>query len=153
MTLPLPTSSLPISTMKELESRMKSGIEAGTSTNAEPLTKLSHSFIPGGYARQLWRPKGTLIVGKTHRGPCFNFLMQGQLTIWSESETKTVTAPMFWISLGGKRVTLAHEDSLLITVHSTDETDLDKIERELIAPEVNGAALPEQVKQLLGTET
>ncbi len=116
-----------------LEALMKAGIAAGTATDAEPLMELAHAFIPGGYARQLWRPKGALIVGKTHRHPCFNFLMTGELTIWTDGEARTVKAPAFWVSSGSvKRVTLAHEDSLLITVHATAETDLDKIEEALI---------------------
>ena len=36
---------------------------------------------------------------------------------------------------GTKRVTLATQDSIGITVHKTDETDLDKIEAELVEPD------------------
>ncbi len=115
-----------------LESMMKAAIAAGATSDAVPQMRLEHSFVPGAYARQLWRPKGTLIVGKTHKHPCFNFLVSGRLTIWSEFETREIIAPAFWTSTGGlRRVTYAHEDSLLITVHGTNETDLDKLEAEL----------------------
>jgi hypothetical protein len=36
---------------------------------------------------------------------------------------------------GTKRVTLAVEDSIGITIHKTDKTDLDEIEAELIEPD------------------
>lgn len=120
-----------------LEALMKSAVNAGLAANAEPLTRLAHSFAPGLYARQLWRPKGTLIVGKTHRTGCMNFLMTGHLTVWSNGETRDYIAPAVWASTGGaKRVTFAREDSLLVTVHATNETDLDKLEAELIVPEL-----------------
>lgn len=121
---------------KDLQTLMQAGISAGTMTDAEPLTRLEHAFVPGAYARQLWRPKGTLIVGKPHRHPCFNFLMTGHLTVWCNGEVQDVVAPAFWCSGGGaQRVTLAQEDSLLITVHPTTETDLDKLEAELVMPD------------------
>ena len=119
--------------ISDIQSLMRAGIESGAVRDAVPEMRLEHSFIPGAYARQLWRPKGTLIVGKIHRHPCFNFLMTGRLTVWDEAGTRDISAPYFFVSPGGqRRVTFAHEDSLLICVHGTNETELDKLEAELI---------------------
>lgn len=81
--------------------------------------------------------KGTLIIGKIHRNPCFNFIMRGRCTVFSEDGIKRIVAPFYFVSQpGAKRVVLADEDEdvLWITCHGTRETDLAKIEAELIAP-------------------
>ena len=36
---------------------------------------------------------------------------------------------------GTKRVTLATQDSIGVTIHKTDKTDLDEIEKELVEPD------------------
>lgn len=134
--------------MSELEARMKSAIVEGTAIDAVPHTRLEHGFIPGAYARQLWRPANTFIVGKIHKHACFNFLMSGRLFVWCESGAREIVAPSFWVSTGGRRVTFAVEDSLLITVHASAETDLDKLEDELIAKDYDDL-LPDSYKQFL----
>lgn len=132
-----------------LEALCKAAIVAGTTSDAEPLMRLEHSFVPGAYARSLWRPKGTLIVGKTHKFACFTFLMSGRLAVWENGLAREIVAPAFWVSeAGSKKVTFAQEDSLLITVHPTAETDLDKIESELIVPEID-VVLSESVRSAI----
>lgn len=138
------------SEVSNLESAMKAAIAAGATRDAQPEMRLDHSFVPGAYARQLWRPKGTLIVGKIHKFGCFNFLLSGSLRIWDESGVRDIVSPYFFVSTGGsRRVTFAHEDSLFVTVHVTNETELDKIEAELIESSEIGEVLPEAVKHFL----
>ncbi len=127
----------------EFEKFVKSAVEKTPEISGEAGLVLSHFFADGAYARQVWRPKGTLIVGKIHKHSCFNFLLTGRMTIWSEAGKQDIIAPAFWVSSGGlKRVTFAHEDSLLITVHGTAETDPDKMEQELTVPDYD--LLPKQ---------
>lgn len=121
-----------------LEAMCKEAIAVGATSDASSLMLLEHYFVPGAYARSLWRPKGTLIVGKTHKFACFTFLMSGRLAVWENGSSREIIAPAFFVSpAGSKKVTFAQEDSLLITVHPTVETDLDKIESELIVPEID----------------
>jgi hypothetical protein len=142
----------PVQSVSQLETLMRAWIAEGAVLNAEPLTRLSHDFIPGAYARSLWRPKGTLIVGKAHRHPCFNFLSEGKMSIWSKEGQRDVDAGDFWISLGeAKRVTFAHMDSTLITIHPTNERDLDRLEAELIIPDSEQPDLLTVLKQLVQT--
>lgn len=96
---------------------------------------LKHRFADGIYMRDIFFPKGMLVVGKIHRQAHPNFLMSGDVTVISEANGKQrIKAPFSWVSeAGAKRIIYANEDSLWITVHATDETDLDKIENELIA--------------------
>ncbi len=128
---------LQFQTMKELQTLIETGIKEGNVTDAVPALELKHLFIPGAYARSVWRPAGTLIVGKTHRFACFTFLMTGRMRIWTEDGVQDRIAGEFWTSpAGAKRVTFAYEDSLLVTVHPTNETDPDLLEIELTIPEI-----------------
>lgn len=92
-----------------------------------------HFFANGMYARKVFRKAGTLIVGKVHKQEHFFMLMFGELTVWTEGGMKTIKAGSVIVSKPGtKRVTLAHQDSVGITVHRTELTDPEEIEREII---------------------
>lgn len=95
-----------------------------------------HFFANGMYARRLFRKAGTLIVGKVHRHEHFFMLMYGDLEVWTETGMKRIGPGEIIVSKPGtKRVTLAHADSVAVTVHRTKHRDLDKIERQIIEPE------------------
>lgn len=96
---------------------------------------LKHTFADGVYVREIFIPKGMLIVGKIHRHAHPNFILKGEVSIVTESGgVQRLKAPMSLISPAGtKRVVFAHEDTVWITVHVTKETDLDKIEKVVIA--------------------
>lgn len=95
---------------------------------------LKHSFAPGVYVREIFIPKGMLIVGKLHKHAHPNFLMSGDVSVATEEGVKRIKGPCSMISPAGtKRVVFAHEDTVWITVHVTQETDLAKIEEEVIA--------------------
>lgn len=97
--------------------------------------KTTHHFAPGVYAREIFIPKGTLLVGKIHRTEHINIVSIGDITVVSEAGLVRLKAPHTLISKPGtKRVGYAHEDTVWITIHPTDETDVEKIESILIAP-------------------
>ena len=98
--------------------------------------KTEHFFVPGMYCRRVFRPAGTLIVGKVHKQPHFFLCASGEIIAWTEKGMKKLQAgDVVECKPGTKRVTLATQDSIGITVHKTDETDLDKIEAELVEPD------------------
>ena len=99
------------------------------------LCPLKHNFADGVYVREIFIPKGMIVVGKIHKHSHPNFLMSGDVSVFTEQEgPKRIKAPCSMISPAGtKRVVFSHEDSVWITVHVTNETDLDKIEQEVIA--------------------
>ena len=95
-----------------------------------------HFFSPGMYCRRVSRPAGTLIVGKVHKEPHFFLCAKGEIIAWSENGMRKLQAgDVIESKPGTKRVTLATQDSIGITIHKTDKTDLDKIEAELIEPD------------------
>lgn len=97
----------------------------------------THHFVPGQYLRKLWRPAGTVIVGKVHRAPHFFLCAMGEIAVSSgDGNWKTLNAGDVIESVPGtKRITVALTDAIGITVHKTDLTDLDEIEAELIEPD------------------
>ena len=105
-----------------------------TMPQAELVTE--HQFSPGMYMRKLFRPAGTLIVGKVHKEPHFFLCAKGEIIAWTESGMKRLQAgDVIESKPGTKRVTLAVTDAVGITIHRTDKTDLDEIEAELIEPD------------------
>jgi hypothetical protein len=96
--------------------------------------EVRHHFSKDVYGRELMIPKGTTLVGKIHKYEQLNILAKGCLSVLVGDEIKRVTAPFIVVSPPGtKRVAYAHEDSVWITVHGTNETDLDRIEERFIA--------------------
>lgn len=102
---------------------------------AELMTE--HRFSPGMYMRKVFRPAGTLIVGKVHKEPHFFLCAKGEIIAWTENGMKKLQAgDVVESKPGTKRVTLAVTDAIGITIHRTDKTDLDEIEAELIEPDI-----------------
>ena len=95
-----------------------------------------HFFSPGMYCRRVFRPAGTLIVGKVHKAPHFFLCAKGEIIAWTESGMRKLQAgDVVECQPGTKRVTLAVTDAIGVTIHKTEKTDLDEIETELIEPD------------------
>lgn len=96
---------------------------------------VEHFFAPGLYARQMRIPKGGIIIGKIHRHAHVNTISAGRVWVVTEFGKDELTAPATFVSTPGtKRVVVAQEDTVWTTYHPTDETDLEKIEAQVIAP-------------------
>ena len=99
-----------------------------------------HYFSEGMYCRKVWRPAGTIIVGKVHKKDHFFMCLSGEIIAWTEKGMKTLKAgDIIESKPGTKRVTMALTDAIGVTVHRTDKQDLDEIESELL--ELDHAAL------------
>ena len=93
-----------------------------------------HYFSESGmYCRKVFRPAGTLIVGKVHKHHHLFLCAMGEIIAWTENGMKRLKAgDVVESKPGTKRVTLAVTDAIGMTVHRTDKTDLDEIEAELV---------------------
>lgn len=95
---------------------------------------VTHTFAPGVYAREMLIPKGTVIVGKIHKHAHVNIISKGKASVMTEFGPMQIEAPHTFVSQPGtKRVVVALEDVIWTTIHPTMETDLEKIEDEVIA--------------------
>jgi hypothetical protein len=121
---------------------------------------LKHYFTPKDdaygcctYAREMLIPKGTLIIGKIHRHQHLNFISKGKVIVFTEFGEKHLKAPCTFISeIGLKRAVYAEEDTLWTTVHLTKfskESDLDKVEDEVISPSYDDMGLISVLPQVM----
>lgn len=97
--------------------------------NAFPL---KHSFAHGLYVRQIFVPKGILLVSRIHKYSHASFLLQGEISIFGTEGISRLKAPQAIITPAGtKRAVYHHEDTVFCTVHATDKTDVAEIEEEV----------------------
>ena len=110
------------------------GALIGDSPEYLALCPLKHTFADGCYIRELFMPKGMLFVTKIHKIKHPYFLLKGDCEILTEDGVKRIKGPFHGITPAGtKRVIFTHEDTIWVTVHVTTKTDIDEIEKDIIA--------------------
>ena len=119
-------------------------VAMGAMLPIEDLIKTTHHFTArdskygcGMYGRELFIPKGGLIVGKLHKRPHLNIVLKGKISVLSEKGKHYFEAPCILPSNpGDKRIGYAEEDTVWLTIHITEnlgEENLEAIEDEVIA--------------------
>lgn len=108
---------------------------------------LKHTFVDGAYVREITMPKGMLVVSKIHKVCHPYFILKGEVSVLTEEGVVRLKAPYSGITPAGtKRILYIHEDTVWTTVHVTKETDIEKIEEEIIAKTFDEVdSLPEYV--------
>ena len=100
----------------------------------EPHT--DHFFSEGMYGRLMHLKAGESVVGKAHKHNHLAMLLVGAVSIQSKYGLITYNAAkgpcIINVLAGDKRAFFAHSDIQYITLHVTDETDLVKLEQELV---------------------
>lgn len=105
----------------------------------DDVAPLTHTFADGLYIRTIVMPKGMLITSKIHKKTHPYFVMEGEVTVLTDEGEVRIRAPYAGITKAGtKRVLYIHERCVWITVHATKETDLKRIEAEIIAESFSG---------------
>ena len=95
---------------------------------------IHHEFADGAYVRSIFLPKDMFFVTKIHKKTHPYFILAGDVSILTEEGIVRLKGPYQGITKAGtKRVIYTHEDTIWTTVHVTAETDLSKIEEEVIA--------------------
>jgi len=118
----------------EVQENLENHPNGLTGEALQKLNPLKHSFADGCYIREIFNPKGELLITKIHKVSHPFFLLKGDMTILMEDGIKRIKAPHYGITPAGtKRIIYCHEDCMFVTVHATKLTDIDKIEEEVIA--------------------
>lgn len=112
---------------------------------------VTHRFTPGCYLREIFMPKGTRIIGKIHATEHFNIILKGKVTVITAEGTEHFEAPHTFVSKAGvQKVVVMHEDCIWQTVHVTNETDLEKIEKEVVVEDYDQLLIDGLLSQGLG---
>ncbi len=138
--------------IQALEHEMAKRVESGDLEDRLKDCKLTHYFAPPiegishtTYARELFMPKGSVVIGKIHKHSHINIISQGVVSVVTEHGTKRMEAPCTFISeVGLKRAVYIEEDTVWTTIHLTKfskEADMKMIEKEVIAESYDELAL------------
>lgn len=115
--------------MSALETEMK-----GMKTTPIKDFPVNHHFAGGMYAREIFLPAGTIISGRIKKHEHISVISQGEVYEATENIKRHIKAPFTMTSAPGtKRLVYAVTDTVWTTIHKTDKTDLDEVEKELIA--------------------
>ena len=127
--------------IKALAASMKESIANGEYDEVK--AEHNHYFVPDTksglflYAREMRLPKGTVAVGKIHKGRTLNIISQGKFTTIIDGEKVTIEAPHIWVSEPGvQKAAYIEEDVSWTNVHITEHNSEDKlplIEKDVIA--------------------
>ena len=138
-------------------------IAAGHVESVAEQCTLKHYFTPKDekygcctYAREIFLPKGSVVIGKIHRHQHLNFISKGKVKVVTEFGEKYLEAPCTFVSeVGLKRAVYVEEDTVWTTVHLTqfdNESELGQIEEEVIAPTYEEMGLIGSTEKLLEGE-
>ena len=95
---------------------------------------VEHTFLGGIYIRKILIPKGTLMTSRYHKYDQMDVMVYGDMSIASNSGTIRMKGPFTGISRPGmKRIGYAHEDTLWLDIHQTEETDIPTLEKMLFS--------------------
>jgi hypothetical protein len=94
---------------------------------------VEHLFAKGLYARSLTIPKNCVLTGAIHKHEHINILAKGDITVVTDDGPVRIQAPYVMVSKPGtKRAGFAHEESVWVTVHACDETEVELAEAALV---------------------
>lgn len=93
-------------------------------------------LVDGMIFRELTIPAGLVVVSKRHAREHICTISKGSATVFTEDGITKVVGPYSWVSpAGSKRVLYVHEEIVWATVHRTELTDHDEIEKDVIMDE------------------
>lgn len=129
--------------------RVIKSIDGSLGENPFPLR---HSFADGMYVREIFCPKGALIVTKIFKQSHATFLLSGECSIATADGVQRIKAPFVIMTHAGtKRVVFCHTDVWWATVHSNpdDTKSLTKIEGRVIAETFDDVPLSETEQKII----
>ena len=116
---------------------------------------LKHHIEDGLYTREVFMPKGSLVISFIHKQNHPSFFLSGEMSILKDTgEVERIKAPMkVMTEIGTQRVAYMHEDCVWVCVYKTDKETVEEAEKDIYTEDYN--ELPEYVilnKRLLWQE-
>ena len=102
------------------------------------INPLKHTFAHGLYIREILMPKGHLYTTGIHKQEHPYFIQKGEVRVLTEDGVVNIKAPFNGITKPGtKRVIYTEEETIWITVHATDKTNVDDVLKDIVAKDFN----------------
>jgi hypothetical protein len=121
------TQVVPHTDMREKVERLERILENAPQVECP----LRHQFAPGLYAREMIVPAGTIATGAVHKTEHLTIVVGHCLLTTDEGAEEFVGYHSFVSKPGTKRAIHAIQDTMVTTLHVTQETDLDKLCEQL----------------------
>ena len=94
---------------------------------------VKHYFLDGMYVREIYMPKGSLLIGHAHSKEFMEVMSKGKVLMFNNEGSFEVTAPFTRRSEPKKRkVGYVLEDTIWTTFHATDAKTVEDAEDEII---------------------
>ena len=131
--------------MNEIERSLKAAFkdaEVVVGTKDKPIVTdseilpIKHYFMDGVYVREMIMNPGMLVVGAIHKHRHMCFLLQGHLSVASDSGITDYVAPCIIVANPGeRRVLYAHEYSVWYNTHKnpSNTEDVYQLEKDIVA--------------------
>jgi hypothetical protein len=109
--------------------REAGGVEQNSSgdgaENVNEQFPVTHHFEGGLYTREIFMPKGSLVVSLIHKQNHPSFLLEGEVSFINDrgEVNKIKTGAKVFTKIGTQRVLYMHEDTRWVCVYKTDKTN------------------------------
>jgi hypothetical protein len=110
--------------LEEIEGEMLAGTQVDC-----PIT---HHFGPDIYIREALMPAGTMVMGHAHRKPSMNVMVAGKMAVLIDGVAQIMEAPMIFTAPAGRKLAYIIEDVVIQNVYATSETDVQKLEDQIV---------------------
>jgi len=120
--------------MEELSEKLHNNPDFITGEEVKKLNPLKHMFADGCYIREIYNPAGQILLTKIHKKKHPFFLMEGEMLVLTDKGIETLVAPHYGITEPGtQRIIYSKTGCKFVTVHATESTNIEDIEKEVIA--------------------
>tara|TARA_B110000902_G_scaffold105119_1_gene124269 strand:- start:773 stop:1288 length:516 start_codon:yes stop_codon:yes gene_type:complete len=108
---------------------------------------LKHHIKDGIYTREVFMPKGMLVVSYIHKTNHPSFFMSGEMSVINDKgEANRIKAPMVvQTEVGTQRIAYTHEDCVWVCTYRTDATTVEEAEKDVYTEDFQ--ELPQYVIQ------
>ena len=123
-----------INKVETLENAMLASDDVRIAKGNSDMFPLKHSFSEGVYIREMFMPKGGLVIGKLYKISHTWFLLSGELEVATDEGNEYYIGPCYVNAPEGtKRVLHAVSDVIFVNVYPNPENiiDTDKLEEIL----------------------
>lgn len=123
-----------------LENAMLASNDPRIAKGNSDMFPLKHSFSEGIYVREMFMPKGGLVIGKLYKISHTWFLLSGELEVATDEGGEYYIGPCYVNAPEGtKRVLHAVTDIIFVNVYPNPDniTDIEQLENMLTCPSYN----------------